>query len=655
MRQVLLGLFCLMLVAVASCASTSNTSSTQIPSRDDGNQTSFAVETEPGTGTFTPVLDIREDGAGATVVVRAENAADLRSAFVELTYDTTRYTPISVELSEFLGPADNALSLTLTDVAGRVPISIVQLDGPAVRGDGELATVRFESRPFMARRGVSQAPTGQKNSVQDLQIVSIDAGSVTLHWKEVNVGDYNNNGEVSGSDLAPIALYFGQKVNDTSDPIHAAIIDGDKNGEVNAADISPIAGNFGNTITGYAAYDDESGTQHVSDSPRPSSFNVKRPVEYTQAVPFSGDETYVVRPMGTSNTDVGPPSNPATVNIVPGPPEAPTNLAAEVGQSVGSKKVRLNWDASVSGDVTLYEVERKLASDPDTAFVMIGEATGTTYLDQAGLDDDLYSYRVRAFDVESLYSDYSATIDAQPYVFQLAVPTGVTAIPHPTMSAAIRVSWTAAPGAGGHRVYGRLQGDPTFTPRGSYGSTGTQHSEGSLSEGATYEFYVVALDVTGQHESAPSATASSQCSLATQLEINSITTDKTTHNVDGSEGPSTITVLTTTPADSYSWSSTLGSVTGTGNVVTWVPTGSPTPQKVTISVTATKGAQSDQATIDLILTSAAILTTYGDAGKATDFTTSYLEPIADGGNIYQHSYNAVAEGRVVLIKFWDHW
>jgi len=84
----------------------------------------------------------------------------------------------------------------------------------------------------------------------DATTVEISGKTLTFTWSYKLTGDYDGNGQVNASDLAPIAKYFHLT---PASPFwdQAKFADGDGNGEINASDISTIASNFGNEVHGF--------------------------------------------------------------------------------------------------------------------------------------------------------------------------------------------------------------------------------------------------------------------------------------------------------------------------------------------------------------------------------------------------------------------
>lgn len=662
-----------LLLTAVSCSS-GNVSSTPEPARDAER---FSVSTEPGVGTFDAQMDVAETADGAVVTLKADDAAGLSAAYVNLEYNAAQYTPVKVEFTDFLGHSDQVITLALTDVAGVVPVGLAQVAGTAAipaSGDGALATVTFAARPFSGSRAASKAPGGPKNGVEDLAIINQSGSEVTLQWTEKNVGDYDVNGLVTISDMTPIGTFFNQSVNATSDPVYAAIVDGDSNGLINVADLTPIGANFGNQITGYTLYSNSAGDAKVTDVPRPTNLTPKRSPVYTHVATVSGGETFTVRPTGATTAETGTLSNTATLQTEPGNPAAPTALTATGDAVVGAGKVQLSWTLSTSIDVANYELERKLSSEDDTAWAKIYEpAKNQNSYTDSGLGDLDYDYRLRAKDNEpvALFSDYTATATAHPFQLVMPVPLNPGASPSGSEPAGIDISWQAPSGTPAelalidrYVVWRKGPADSDFAEvHSTFNEAITSYTDKNLTEGQTYEYKVTSFNIAGSQHSAASTTVSSQPSAAVSLAISGLTTDKTTHHVGGAEPASNITVATNVTPDSYNWTSSLGTVTGSGASVTWKPTGSPAAQVVTISCEVVKGSQTDSAEIKLYLTSETIKTTYamggggdsgniGSGGKFVDFERpSIQQPTAP----YKSMSSWFDGSHVVLYNLWEIW
>ena len=373
--------------------------------------------------------------------------------------------------------------------------------------------------------------------------------------------------------------------------------------------------------------------------------------------------------------------NTATAHpYYPPPPDPPTNLTATAGQAIGEGVVQLSWNLSTSPSIIAYEIERKLSSG--STWAKIGEvgSTLTAYTDSdPGLTAAPYDYHVLARNTLAQKSNPGNTATATPwYPPTLDAPLNPAAAPSTSKALAIDVTWDKpANGFGtGFRVYRKAPGESSFsplTPDIAFDLSPLKLVDQGLQDGQTYEYYIKTLN--GAAESAPTATVSSIPSTSAQpIQILSLTTDKTTHCLDGSENAAQLTLVTDPdPADSYSWTGPgVFSSTAVKNP-TWKPDGNTPLGKVTLSVTVTLGPNNDTATIDMYVTQQPIVTEYTGldsvsrqvgsppgSGIAPDFNYSglqYLEPLIDGGSITPASgtfYGQIA-GQVVLFDRWELW
>lgn len=653
--------------ALAAC-STSNTS--QSPSPDWREGSAFSITSIPGSGMFTPVLEVAEDSTGATVTVSLEDAASVASAYVEVRYDAGRFTPAQVNFTELLGAEGDTLTLAVTSRPGVLPLGATQVRGAAVMpvsGSGVLATIRFDYGAF-AGRVASKAPSGSGNAVDDLIIVSQTGLSADLQWTEHHVGDYDNNGEVNIADMTPLGLFFNETVATSDDQDFARMVDGDGNGEVNLADLTPIGSNYGSTISGYIVYTDPEGTQPVGSGvtvdrqDQDPEIGTPTVYQYT-ALLGGGSPSFNVRPVNAAEmSSPGPQSNIAQIVNQSGPPLAPTNLIADSGQILGPGKIKLTWTPSGSADVGKYIIERKLTSEDDTAWVQVGETTGatTTYTD-TGLAEDSYDYRVWAEDFTAERSAQPSNTDSNtPYVVVISPPQNPQAVSGGAGAHSIMVNWDppADSSAAKFKVYKKGPLDSAFALLGTtINQTITDWPDSACTAGETYEYYITGTDPTGAIESLPTSTVSAVASPdAPPISITDLTTSKWTHHQNGSETPATLTVTTDTPADSVVWTASAGgNPSGSGNTASWSPSGTPALGKVTITCTVTNVSGSDNATIDLVVTDMAIKTNLGNAGKAPDISGSVLDALASGGSISNGTLYGVIQGNVALVKEWESW
>lgn len=100
-----------------------------------------------------------------------------------------------------------------------------------------------------ARKFTSAAPGGASGAVADLTFVA--SGGFWLEWTYRNKGDYDQNRQVTISDLSALGANLGKSPVSPDWLSKALAADGDANSEVNIADITPIGANLLATVTGY--------------------------------------------------------------------------------------------------------------------------------------------------------------------------------------------------------------------------------------------------------------------------------------------------------------------------------------------------------------------------------------------------------------------
>lgn len=198
---------------------------------------------------------------------------------------------------------------------------------------------------------------GAGGTVFNLQARLIDADgndegeSVNLSWTYRNDGDYDQNGQVTVSDLTPLAQFWQKQAIYDDPEIHGGIdywpsgqpladggveaaappaagsgadnwriaqVDGDSNGLVSLSDITPIAIGFGASITEYEILRREEGTEEYSkigslDLP---SAGPGRPLTLFYNDPLNVEDRgllweYVVQPLDGISSESGPMSNAA--------------------------------------------------------------------------------------------------------------------------------------------------------------------------------------------------------------------------------------------------------------------------------------------------------------------------------------------------------
>jgi thiol-disulfide isomerase/thioredoxin len=671
-RKILIAIIgCLAMLATA--CSTTNQGITE-PAKNDATS-SFSVDALNGNGTFTPAVSVSENDNSAVVTIEAVGADDLVTAALELNYDASKYTPERVEFSDFLGSVENTFNFSMTNQAGVVPVGISQIIDSGVKpvnGSGMLATVYFSSRPFSGDRSSSKAVTGGVNAV-NLEISPVDGSNVMLSWDEKNVGDYDNNGEVNVADITPLGINLGKSRTDAANPAEFDVIDGDGNGLITVSDITPIGAYYGNSIIGYSVYLVQGGNETsatpgevtASRSEFMSPGQKTRP-HYEKQVNVSGGVNgvnFLVKPQD-SGMNAGIPSNEVGATVIPGAPNAPTNVAGLSDETTGNLTVKVSWTKSDSADVVAYEVERKLTSQDEFAFSVVSSGLGSSasLFNDVRPDQTSVDYRVRAKDSEGLFSAYSSVVTVVPFKTAIPAPLDVTAAPKDGVNAAIEITWKQPPTiVKNYSLYRRTMGETDFVKIfTTQFPLEKSYVDAGLTVGTTYEYVVTTL--TNEGESNYSEMVSSVPSeiVILPITITSFTTSKTTHHTSGSEGPANLSVVTDSVPTSVDWNASAGVITGSGANVTWLPTGAAVG-KVTINVTVHNGGENDSDSLDLIVTSHAIITKHTDntaigkngTGEWIDFTQPNNKvPSAP----YESYGDYIGNGNfVVTLNWWEQW
>ncbi len=230
------------------------------PEASAGSGRTFSLRVLPesfatgGSARFS--FSVLEDSAGALLSIRAETATELSHAYCEISYDSSRWSPVEAHSAGLLG--DDVISLLAGNGRGIVQYGelIPGADPRGLDASGLLATIRFSAGPELPRSPAAdhrEAPLITRNASWDI-----------LSWYYSNKGDYDQNGEVNIADLTPLGVNLN-----TSGPFPEAgalsMVDGDGNGEINLSDITPIGVNFGQRVDGYTLYASPDGAGHPAD------------------------------------------------------------------------------------------------------------------------------------------------------------------------------------------------------------------------------------------------------------------------------------------------------------------------------------------------------------------------------------------------------
>jgi hypothetical protein len=189
-------------------------------------------------------------------------------------------------------------------------------------------SVKLELTLANGSRSTSLAPVGAANVITDLSINSSTFGFVDLEWTQMNVGDYDLNGEVNISDLTPLAPRLNTAIDRAAPGAKletAYWVDGDRNGEINISDITPIGANYQSQVYGYKIK--QNGTEipgEQNGDPTVLAATAEKraglPNRYHVSLTGLSSDTWVVTPVdsrGNAGADSSgnPGSAPADLNV----------------------------------------------------------------------------------------------------------------------------------------------------------------------------------------------------------------------------------------------------------------------------------------------------------------------------------------------------
>ena len=145
----------------------------------------------------------------------------------------------------FLPVSPASLSVTTEEALAELEALPVP-NGVSAQLFGEL---RGALAAALKARGVSKfassPPSGASNQISDFALIDNGDGTYSVSWHYRNVGDYDQSGTVSVSDITPIAMLYGQDAPNTGGNTLLEVVNGSGSGKIGVADITPIAMNFG--------------------------------------------------------------------------------------------------------------------------------------------------------------------------------------------------------------------------------------------------------------------------------------------------------------------------------------------------------------------------------------------------------------------------
>ncbi|MGV9764094.1 fibronectin type III domain-containing protein [Micromonospora tulbaghiae] len=219
---------------------------------------------------------------------------------------------------------------------------------------------------------------------------------------------------------------------------------------------------------------------------------------------FLDPGVYELRVAAQNSAGEGPKSDSAWAQVtIPPPATAPTNVRA-TAEADGT--VSLSWDAVSAAGWVNYAVDQRNVSKGETAFSrsVTATVTGTTARLTGLTHGDTYAFRVIASNGGG-EGPPSAPVQVVVRIAPPGAPTGLTA--SPLSDGSISLSWKGPDPDRWYWVYSRdVTAGQSFTRNAYPVTSGTGTTVGGLTDGNTYEFYVVTIGANGGPDSAPSNT-----------------------------------------------------------------------------------------------------------------------------------------------------
>ncbi len=212
-----------------------------------GKGFSLVTDSSPDGGTAQLDLTVIEGRDSTEVQVNATDALGLQDLLLHISYDPALYSPRSQAASPLMGAVDSLLILAMDSEPGILHYGVAHIrdSGPGFEGNGVVATLVFENRPFDATRSQSSPPALGNAAAE------IDYNNLTgqLSWFYANPGDTNQDGLVNLADLVPIARDF-QASGPFGMSSRQSVADTNGDGEVNISDVSVLGANWNNDAFG---------------------------------------------------------------------------------------------------------------------------------------------------------------------------------------------------------------------------------------------------------------------------------------------------------------------------------------------------------------------------------------------------------------------
>ncbi len=239
---------------INACDSTDNSSPNPTFGDDDIARVQFEValgnspEQHPGIGSDPELTLVKGSGTGEFVLTAKSDDTRICYASIEFNSDEIHYVgaiggSISPSIFIVVSAAPGVLHL------GWAIPNYSEKTGP--QGEVSLVKLKFAVGAQLDQKLPSTLPTEESHKANILN-AQWNLDGLDLSFIEKNPGDYDCNGSVTISDIAPIADNYLRKVDSDSPDNSLAKLDGDGNREISTPDIAMIAENYSKDVNGYA-------------------------------------------------------------------------------------------------------------------------------------------------------------------------------------------------------------------------------------------------------------------------------------------------------------------------------------------------------------------------------------------------------------------
>jgi len=374
-----------------------------------GSSPDFSVMPMKDTAALPYAVSVTGLSDGYNVTVELKDRVTVNDLFFKVAYDPTVVSPSGVE---FTGSLGKSIDLSITSVRGEVAVGTSRIrnaDEAGVSIEGEIANLHFKTEPFIERTVSGQAPTSLDNKIFDLQALPAIDNRTMLTWTEVNLGDYDNSGEVGVPDITPIATNYLVTSGTILD-----LVDGDESGEIGVSDITLIAENYLNAIAGYRINVFNSGDWAMipNDVNPDLPYTLMRPADQPtdRRATFSfeyelqpGDEENFKTQAVGPDSSLGILSNSTSGGIdIPFPPRI-EDLVAAGSEALEPDEIELTWTPPADPYLDHYEIWWQEGGDGGQPVVLDNNVSSavSSYIKDGLVIDVTYHFLIRAVNYDS--------------------------------------------------------------------------------------------------------------------------------------------------------------------------------------------------------------------------------------------------------------